>query len=1053
MRERAIYIRWETGERLNGFNRNPGKSTPTWGFDDAETINIYFVDEDMTAKELTDPWVVGFMIKEAPYFDTAPLIYQNVFSEATDDDGNTYYTKTFDMSSDSLALLLGRGEDVFGDDKSSVDLHCSIQVTTAGTSTMTSAPFGCKIHNNLWRSSGEATTLPIDTTLTGISEGTVVWADDAARALKIPVFEGQYGTQLDTEKAYIATGTSAGEWRAIGVGDVFTDAEFRAALLDTTISTITIHGSIEHTTNYQVTRPVRIQGGELKVPSGGNGYTTYTLVLKSDNIVVDSVRFVGDWSFGDTTKGDTYTRAIVTSNNTPLGRYHVRINNCYFTKHFTGVYHQGPTLSAPDNEPVHYVTNCKFEYMGGSAIYIDMGLAEIGQNIGAELVASGNDVYNIAGNGFWFKTKKAVVTGNSFRGIGRIGAELFYGRSAIISNNRFKDCDSMAISVAAEDLDDRPYAVVSGNLIEGHNSYAIEMIGNNVQCTGNTILKGRLFKYSFGNSTSTHFPTKISIASNAQNCTFENNQLSYYERASGLYSWPFAVTNDLKDSATTITLNSLTRVPITESAGRWEHTGSVLGVIPDMPSVGEWVRFQIVEDGSLEPNIDPGLENWGPRQPIDPTLPDKAYYIETVNGSKVTLEDTLGGGTNGPDIDCYDMGVYLIKPLPFTTSYGTSTTKLTVADNTTYQQLAENRKVRVLTGPGGTLPSGLSEGVDYYVRNMTGSGSVTFGLSASSGGAEIDLGTDAVGNVGVNVWKTQDGSRAGVALDQGTRGNRVANNTFLEYGKRPILLNSNSPIGYQNSVINNEFYTKTSSIDGIYVNAHYSTTIDGNILHDGVFCTVNGASIQTYTATVANPTVITDVSHGLIDDDVIRFVSKSPGGEYLHTGLSPDTDYYVVKLTDDTFSLRTAAGGGGTTVGITALETFYVDQYYEKQGGNTIDGVFNSTGNMLPNGTALYSAVSPGKVPTGLGGTPYYVFNSLQDTFQIEATLGSGTPIVPTYSGFGGFTFKTSASYIVSMNTGALTRVDARNNQVMYKRISGGANAFRNIGSNNTYPT
>lgn len=44
---------------------------------------------------------------------------------------------------------------------------------------------------------------------------TASWADDAARALKVPDFTGQVGIQLDTGAAYRSTGTSAGNWSAL----------------------------------------------------------------------------------------------------------------------------------------------------------------------------------------------------------------------------------------------------------------------------------------------------------------------------------------------------------------------------------------------------------------------------------------------------------------------------------------------------------------------------------------------------------------------------------------------------------------------------------------------------------------------------------------------------------------------------------------------------------------------------------------------------------------------------------------------------------------------
>jgi len=524
MRERAIYIRWETGERLNGFNRNPGKSTPTWGFDDAETINIYFVDEDMTAKELTDPWVVGFMIKEAPYFDTAPLIYQNVFSEATDDDGNTYYTKTFDMSSDSLALLLGRGEDVFGDDKSSVDLHCSIQVTTAGTSTMTSASFGCKIHNNLWRSSGEATTLPIDTTLTGISEGTVVWADDAARALKVPVFEGQYGTQLDTSETWVSYGTLAGEWRRTSGEVTVTTAAQLTSALASGIESIVVTGAItgvDFTTSARVhirgvaggsitgaTDTLTINHAEslvedLSITSGTNN--AIGIGINASGTVIRNCQIDGAGGYG--------VNVIRTSQTADIRR--IRVEGCEFDGSGglnEGVYSRDPLGANYVYTAEIAVLNCHFFDLDRSAVYVDRG---------NDVLIDGNTAERCGDIGTGrtaFKTnnpvgKSRIVNNRAIDSVS-MGIEVWQYTEAVIANNHVIGAGEQGISLEGG-TDSR--ATVTGNIVEDVNGAALEVFGrsgtNYVTVSGNT-LKGVV--------STIQYPLTVSVK-NVRNVVLDNN--------------------------------------------------------------------------------------------------------------------------------------------------------------------------------------------------------------------------------------------------------------------------------------------------------------------------------------------------------------------------------------------------------------------------------------------------------------------------------------------------------------------------------------------------
>lgn len=77
-------------------------------------------------------------------------------------------------------------------------------------------------------------------------------------------------------------------------------------------------------------------------------------------------------------------------------------------------------------------------------------------------------------------------------------------------------------------------------------------------------------------------------------------------------------------------------------------------------------------------------------------------------------------------------------------------------------------------------------------------------------------------------------------------------------------------------------------------------------------------SQATVTITIASPAVITWASHGLTVDDVVNFTTTGS----LPTGLAVGTDYYVLPLTVDTFSVCLASGGkNGTAVNTSGTQS------------------------------------------------------------------------------------------------------------------------------------
>ena len=93
-----------------------------------------------------------------------------------------------------------------------------------------------ELATNAETQTGTSTTLAVTpaglASVIDLQQGTVTFADAVARAAAVPDFNGQLGSQLDTNIAYVATGTNAGEWSPMlvwGQANVMSDT--------TTIST------------------------------------------------------------------------------------------------------------------------------------------------------------------------------------------------------------------------------------------------------------------------------------------------------------------------------------------------------------------------------------------------------------------------------------------------------------------------------------------------------------------------------------------------------------------------------------------------------------------------------------------------------------------------------------------------------------------------------------------------------------------------------------------------------------------------------------------------
>jgi hypothetical protein len=146
------------------------------------------------------------------------------------------------------------------------------------------------------------------------------------------------------------------------------------------------------------------------------------------------------------------------------------------------------------------------------------------------------------------------------------------------------------------------------------------------------------------------------------------------------------------------------------------------------------------------------------------------------------------------------------------------------------------------------------------------------------------------------------------------------------------------------------------------------------------------------TITIATPGVITSNNHNLIAGDTVQFTTTGA----LPTGLSANTDYYVISsgLTTNTFQV--SATSGGSAINTTGTQSGTHSLYKTK---NRKHGFSN--GDQI-----LFSNSSTGILPSGITSTTsYYIINKTDYTFQVSLTSG-GSAVNFTTNGTANFYFR-----------------------------------------------
>jgi len=349
----------------------------------------------------------------------------------------------------------------------------------------------------------------------------------------------------------------------------------------------------------------------------------------------------------------------------------------------------------------------------------------------------------------------------------------------------------------------------------------------------------------------------------------------------------------------------------------WASLGGIVYI-----GVGTYKKFYIELGGSYN-NITPirtakiGLS--GP-------------FAATYNSTTVTVTSAAHGCTTGDYVNF--LGAVALSNQTFTRSTATNFVLSTA--------LAANTPVRLYASTGGALPTGLLEGVEYYIKVVSGTtiqfatvvsgpaiststaGSGTFYLYVNTGlTADVLNQSFAVTVTGVNTFTITTPVAAGT-YDTGSGG------TVNAYYEIPVGLDTTQAIsGWGAGSWGSGSWgigTSSNAIARIW----YQNNFGQNLVYGyrgGVMYYWNqlfGASPSSFTITIAAPGVVTYTGSTLINGTAVILSTTGT----LPTGLTSGTVYYVGGVSGSTFKLATTyvnaiAGTYITTTG-TQTGTHYV---------------------------------------------------------------------------------------------------------------------------------
>jgi hypothetical protein len=322
------------------------------------------------------------------------------------------------------------------------------------------------------------------------------------------------------------------------------------------------------------------------------------------------------------------------------------------------------------------------------------------------------------------------------------------------------------------------------------------------------------------------------------------------------------------------------------------------------------------------------------------------YFIISATANTFQLSATSGGSaidiTANPEVT-FDADDNAIKD--------------TVNDKIIISNTFTNGDYVTYTNGGGVDIGGLTDGSNYYIVGATAS---EFQLSATSGGAAIDLTPDASVTVSGN-----DPSEIDVSNNKIVTSNTFSNGDQVVYDNGGGLNISGLANGQTYTVAN-----ATSSefqLNSVTLGSPLTLSFDGDD--------------ATVVDTTNNKIIHVD-SFLLTDGDT--YIYRNGGGVDIG-GLTDETTYFIVNATFSDFQLSATSGGSAITltdnnsVTVDATDTAIVDA--------TNDKIIIA--NTFSDGEIVTYDNGGGTDIAGLtNGTDYYIINSSTTEFQLSTTSG-----------------------------------------------------------------
>ena len=362
----------------------------------------------------------------------------------------------------------------------------------------------------------------------------------------------------------------------------------------------------------------------------------------------------------------------------------------------------------------------------------------------------------------------------------------------------------------------------------------------------------------------------------------------------------------------------------------------------------------------------------------------------TLTSTTLTVTSSTHGCATGDYVNF--LGAVALSTQAFTRS--------TATDFVITTALATNTPVVLTVSSGGTLPTGLAENTQYYIKVVSGTtvnftntiggaaiststaGTGTFALYVKSGLTAAVLNSSfAVTVINVNSFTITTSVAAGV-YDTGNGGTTVNANYEI-----PVGYDSSQPLtGWgagawgsgswdygQSSVAPARLWYQNNFGQDLIFGYRGGPLYywNANITPTGLAVSININS-QTVSAVTIATEYIT-FSTAIATGTPVKFTSTTS----LPSPLVSGTVYYIVNPVAATAQLALTVGGAAinlTTTGSGTI-TIYTPATF-------------TTSSTLSNGTAI-QIVSTGTVPTGMTiGTTYYINNFASNSFNISATYG-----------------------------------------------------------------